>query len=145
MSSVCGFRNCAACMLNAMEMPRKIVIRFASTFCAVSDSEFNTPHSRIRLPNIRKPTSATAFGAKMPVMIVMTMGKRMRVVLEICFGSYGMRMSRSFFVVSRRMTGRLDDGYQRHIGIGSDGDRADVAALQGGLPRQWMLGRPPRR
>ena len=27
--------------------------------------------------------------------------------------------------------GRLDDGYQRHIGIGSDGDRADVAALQG--------------
>ena len=57
------------------------MIRFASTFCAVSDSEFNTPHSRIRLPNIRKPTSATAFGAKMPVMIVMTMGKRMRVVL----------------------------------------------------------------
>ena len=105
MSSVCGFRNCTACMLNAMEMPRKIVMRFASTFCAVSDSEFNTPHSRIRLPNIRKPTSATAFGAKMPVMIVMTMGKRMRVVLEICFGSYGMRMSRSFFVVSRRMTG----------------------------------------
>lgn len=41
MSSVCGFRNCTACMLNAMEMPRKIVIRFASTFCAVSDSEFN--------------------------------------------------------------------------------------------------------
>ena len=55
-----------------------MVMRFASTFWAVSLSAFSTPHSRSRLPNIKKPTSATLAGATSPAMTVTTMGNRMR-------------------------------------------------------------------
>ena len=37
--------------------------------------------------------------------MVTKMGNRMRVVLLICLGLYGMRMRRSFLVVIRRMQG----------------------------------------
>ena len=53
-----------------MVIPRKRVTRFARTFCAVSERELSTPHSRIRLPNIRKPISATESGATRPAMMV---------------------------------------------------------------------------
>ena len=82
MSSVSGLRNLSACIWDAMVSPRKIVTRLARTFCAVSESESSTPHSRMRLPNIRKPTSETLDGATIPVMTVMTIGKRMRVSFE---------------------------------------------------------------
>ena len=74
-------------MRTAMVRPRKSVIRLASTFCAVSDREFSTPHSRIRLPNIKKPISEAALGAISAAMTVMMMGKRMRVRRETSFCS----------------------------------------------------------
>ena len=79
--------NCAAVICPAIEMPRKMVTRFASTFCAVSERESSTPHSRMRLPNIKNPTSETAVGAKIPAMSVMMIGNRIRVVLETAFAS----------------------------------------------------------
>ena len=48
-------------------------------FCAVSLRVFSTPHSRSRLPNIRKPTSATLAGATSPAMMVTTMGNKILV------------------------------------------------------------------
>ena len=66
----------------AMVSPSRMVIRFARTFCAVSDREFSTPHSRIRFPNMRNPISATAWGATRPTMTVTVMGNRIFVVLE---------------------------------------------------------------
>ena len=59
-------------------MPSSRVIRLASSFWAVWEREVSTPHSRIRLPNMRKPTSATEEGATRPAMTETTMGKRMR-------------------------------------------------------------------
>ena len=44
------------------------------------------PHSRSRLPNIRKPTSETDIGAMKPAMIVTMMGKQMRSERETCLG-----------------------------------------------------------
>ena len=82
-SRVSGFRNCSACILAAMVIPRKIVTRFASTCWAVSLRELSTPHSRIKLPNIKKPMSATEVGAMIPATIVTRIGNRMRVVLLI--------------------------------------------------------------
>ncbi len=104
-SSVPPVRNWSACILVAMVMPRKMVMRFASTFCAVSDRLFSTPHSRSRLPNIKKPTNATLRGATRPAIAVTTMGNRMRTVRLISFASYGMRIIRSFLVVMARITG----------------------------------------
>jgi len=95
----------AACMLAATVMPSIRVIRFASTFCAVSEREPSTPHSRMRLPNIRKPTSATERGAKMPAMTVTMIGKRIFVDCETLLPVYSIRMLRSFFVVSSLMIG----------------------------------------
>ena len=59
-------------------MPSSRVIRLASSFCAVWDRLESTPHSRIRLPNIRKPTRATEEGATRPAMTETTMGNMMR-------------------------------------------------------------------
>ena len=81
-----------------------MVTMLASSFCADSESEFSTPHSRSRLPNIKKPTRATDLGATRPAMSVMRIGKQMRVVLEIEAGLYSILMRRSFFVVMQRMT-----------------------------------------
>ena len=88
-----------------MEMPSRMVIRLARTFWAVSDRESRTPHSRIRLPNIRKPISATASGATRPTMTVTTMGNRILVVLETGLPLYCILMRRSALVVQALMTG----------------------------------------
>ena len=48
----------------------------------LSDKEFNTPHSRIKFPNIRKPISATERGDIIPVIIVTIIGNKIFVLLE---------------------------------------------------------------
>ena len=78
-------------------------MRLASVFCAHSDRPRSTPHSRSRLPNIRKPTSAAESGATSEAMAETTIGNRMRVVLVILPGVYSMRMARSSFVVTSLM------------------------------------------
>ena len=82
MSRVSGRTNLSAVICPATVRPSTMVMRFASTFWAVSLSTFSTPHSRSRLPNIKKPTSATLAGATMPAMIVTTMGNRILVSWE---------------------------------------------------------------
>ena len=69
----------SACILKEIVIPRSSVIKFARLFCAVSDMVPRTPHSRIRLPNIRKPTRATEVGAIMPTTIVTTIGNAIRI------------------------------------------------------------------
>ena len=76
MSRVSGRTNLSAVICPATVRPSTMVMRFASTFCAVSLRAFSTPHSRSRLPNIRKPTRATLAGATIPAMMVTTMGNR---------------------------------------------------------------------
>ena len=80
--SVCQFRNASAVIFEATVMPSRSVMRFASTFCAVSDRASSTPHSRSRLPNIKKPISATARGETMPVRMVTKIGNRIFVRFE---------------------------------------------------------------
>jgi len=88
-----------------MVRPRKSVMRFESVFCAVSERESSTPHTRMRLPNIKKPTSATLRGETMPQTAVIMIGNRIFVrLLTVCWW-YGIRIIRSCFVVSARMTG----------------------------------------
>ena len=60
---VCTVTNWSARMEKAMVMPSSSVMRLAKSFCAVSDRRLSTPHSRMRLPNIRKPTRETEAGA----------------------------------------------------------------------------------
>ena len=105
-SSVCGRRNLSALIVAAMESPRKRVTRFASTFCAVSESAFRTPHSRSRFPNIRQAMSGRPPGATMPTTNVITIGNRIRVSFETSRCSYSMRISRSCLVVISFITGR---------------------------------------
>ena len=102
---VCRFKKYSACILDATVSPSSRVMRFASTFCAVSDRLSSTPHSRMRLPNIKKPTSATLRGTNSPATMVIMMGNRIFAVLLTCFSAYGMRIRRSFLVVTSRMTG----------------------------------------
>ena len=103
--SVFGSRNFSACIWVAIVIPKKMVIKFASTFCAVSEREFNTPHSRSRFPNIRKPISETDSGATMPATTVITMGKSIFVSFDTFLSWYGILISRSFLVVSSFITG----------------------------------------
>ena len=116
-----------ACV-KATVIPKKSVIRLASTFCAVSDSELSTPHSRSRLPNIKKPISATESGAARPaIMPSPSIGNRMRVVLLILnLGLYFMRMRRSALVVIRRYAGGLHDRHQRHVRIRRNDNGAQI-------------------
>ena len=90
-------------MLKEIVSPRSSVIRFASTFWAVSDRVPSTPHSRIRLPNIRNPTRATDWGAASPTRKVVSMGNAIRIPLDTVPGVYSIRMQRSFFVVTKRI------------------------------------------
>ena len=76
-----GCTNLSAVICPATVRPSTMVIRLASTFCAVSDRAFRTPHSRSRLPNIKKPTSATLAGATSPASTVTTIGNKIFVVL----------------------------------------------------------------
>ena len=56
---------------------------FVSTYCSPPTVNGGAPGmpARSRLPNIKKPTSATLAGATSPAMTVTTMGNRMRVSL----------------------------------------------------------------
>ena len=85
-------------------LPRAIIGLIASVVCAVSDIVFNTPHSRIRFPNIKKPIRETERGATIPATTVIRTGNKILVIFETFFCSYGMRIKRSFFVVIRRIT-----------------------------------------
>lgn len=85
--SVSFVRKYSACIFVAIVMPKNSVIRFARIFCAVSESESKTPHSLIKLPNIKNPISATLRGETIPVIMVITIGKRIFVRLEIDFCS----------------------------------------------------------
>ena len=105
MSSVSGRKKLSAFICDAIVMPRKIVTRFASTFCAVSERELSTPHSRIRFPNIRNPMSDEEAGTTAATTTVMTIGKSILVRFETVFCSYGIRMRRSFFVVRSLIIG----------------------------------------
>ena len=84
-------------------MPKSSVIRFARSVCAASDKLFNTPHSLSRFPNIKKPTNATDAGAINPTIIVVTMGKAIRMALDTLPGWYSIWIARSFFVVTSFM------------------------------------------
>ena len=105
MASVSRFRNLSACICMATVMPSSSVMRFAMTFCAVSESERSTPHSRMRLPNMRKPTSETDLGATKPAIIVTNTGNMILTIWGTSFCLYSMRILRSFLVVSSRITG----------------------------------------
>ena len=73
-------------MLNEMVMPSSSVMSLARTFCAVSERLPRQPHSRRRLPNIKKPTSDTDMGAIKPAITVTRMGKQMRSLRETLRG-----------------------------------------------------------
>ena len=98
--SVCKLTNWSAFMEKEIVIPRTSVIRFASVVCAVSERLFKQPHSRIRFPNIRNPTRATDAGATSPATNVTMIGKAILVNRLTFPGSYGMRIMRSFFVVT---------------------------------------------
>ena len=100
---VCTVTNWSARMEKAMVMPSSSVMRLAKSFWAVSDRRLSTPHSRMRLPNIRKPTRETEAGATRPATKVTMMGNRMRVVLVTALGRYSILMARSFLVVTSLM------------------------------------------
>ena len=80
--------NASALILKEMVIPKSSVIKLASSFCAVLDRLFNTPHSLTRLPNIRKPTSATDDGEMKPTMMVTMMGNAIFVPLDTETGLY---------------------------------------------------------
>ena len=91
-------------MLKEMVIPRSRVIRLAREVWAVSERFPRTPHSRSRLPNIRKPTKDTEAGEISPTRKVTIIGKRILVVFVTGLaGLAGMRIRLSFFVVTRRM------------------------------------------
>ena len=64
-----------------------------------------TPHSRIRLPNIKNPIKDTERGETIPAMMVTTMGKRILVVLLTLTLAYCILIRRSCLVVISLMTG----------------------------------------
>ena len=69
----------------AMVIPRNMVMRLASTFCAHSERESSTPHSRMRFPNIRNPIRDAAEGTKIQVTMEIRMGNRIFVVFDTVF------------------------------------------------------------
>jgi len=72
--SVSHCRNSSARSLEATVIPKRMVIKLVKTFCAVSERESSTPHSRSRFPNIKKPINATLLGANRPAITVMVIG-----------------------------------------------------------------------
>ena len=70
-NKVSGRTNCSAVIWLATVRPSTMVMRLVSVLWAVSDRAFSTPHSRSRLPNMRKPTRATLAGATSPAMTLL--------------------------------------------------------------------------
>ena len=104
-ASVSAVTKSSAFILNATDMPSSSVTRLARDFCAVSLRLPSTPHSLIRLPNMRKPISSALLGAMVPATTVTNIGNSTRVVPDTALGLYGMRMQRSFLLVSIFITG----------------------------------------
>ena len=71
---------------------------------ALLDRLSKTPHSLIKLPNIKKPTSDTDSGARSPATIVIAIGKIIFVPFETCFGLYSIFISLSRFDVQSLIT-----------------------------------------
>ena len=82
MMSVSNWRNSLYSIFTETHSPNRIEMRFTSSFWAEADSELSTPHSRSRLPNIRKPTSGRDTGAMRPATTQMVTGKRIFAVWE---------------------------------------------------------------
>ena len=101
---VSSVKNAAACIWNAIVIPRRRVMIFENVVCAVSERDFKTPHSLKRLPNINIPTSERESGAIRPETTVTIMGNKIRIKGVICFALYFMRIMRSFFVVHALIT-----------------------------------------
>ena len=90
----------SAVMVAPTVMPRKRVTRFESSFCAVSESESQTPETFSILPNISAPMSGTEIGARIPAKRTTMKGKRNLTVQDIGFSSrYAIWILRSCFVV----------------------------------------------
>ena len=100
---VCALTKASARILKEIVSPKNKVIRLASVLCAASDRLFNTPHSRRRFPNIRKPTKDTEVGATIPTINVTTTGKAIRSPFETFAGLYVIGIHRSFLVVTSLM------------------------------------------
>ena len=84
--------------------PRKMVTMLHSSFWIVLFRRSVTPLTRQRLPNIRQPTREAASGSSRDTTMVTMIGKMTSSVLETG-RSCGMRIRRSFLVVSAFMMG----------------------------------------
>ncbi|MPN63392.1 hypothetical protein SDC9_211150 [bioreactor metagenome] len=73
----------AACIRDAMVMPKRRVTRLTSSFCAVWEREFKTPLSRMRFPNISIPIRDREVGAIRPATTDTPIGKSIFAVLDI--------------------------------------------------------------
>ncbi len=104
MPSVRKLRKASAVAVAPTVIPRKITTMFISSFCTVLLRRSTTPHSFIRLPSIRQPTSGAALGSSREMMTAIRMGKRIFSVFDTV-RSCDMRIERSFFEVSIRMMG----------------------------------------
>ena len=104
MPRVEGMRNFSVLIWAPTPRPRKMVTMLSRAFWAVVDSRSTTPHSRIRLPNMKKPMSGAAEGSRTTHSPRTTSGKTIFSTLptwRIC----SMRMHRSAGVVRARMIG----------------------------------------
>ena len=82
MMSVSNCRNSLYSIFTETHRPKRMEMRFTSSFWAEAESELSTPHSRRRLPNMRKPTSGRDTGAMRPATTQMVTGKRILAVCE---------------------------------------------------------------
>ena len=103
--SVSQVTNSSARIWNATVSPSSSVMRLASSCWALWLRLSSTPHSRIRLPNIKNPMSSALLGAAAPASTVTRMGNKILVALDTLLGVYSMRILRSSAVVKRRITG----------------------------------------
>ena len=69
-------RKTCACIVAPTERPSKMVTMFIRECCAVSDSRFTTPHTRIKLPNINIPIRGATAGMRMMIKKVAMRGKK---------------------------------------------------------------------
>ena len=97
-------RNWPADICAPTPKPRKMVTMLRSAFWAVSESRLTTPHSRMRLPNMKKPIKGAADGISRAQSPKTTKGKMIFSSLPTC-RICSIRMRRSDSVVSARMIG----------------------------------------
>ena len=68
MPRVFQLRKASAVAVAPTEIPRKMVTMFINSFCTVFDKRSVTPHSFIKLPNIKQPISGAAEGKRMAMI-----------------------------------------------------------------------------